>query len=101
MVAAFAVLHGIAWGARGPLMQAIRADYFGRSSYGAIMGTSSLVVTAGTVAGPVVAGVMADRFGSYHIGFTVLAVLAALGCAFWVFAGRPAPPRRASEALPA
>jgi len=29
MVVAFAVLHGLAWGTRGPLMMAIRADYFG------------------------------------------------------------------------
>ena len=28
-VIAFALLHGTAWGLRGPFMQAIRADYFG------------------------------------------------------------------------
>ena len=43
-VVAFAVLHGVAWGLRGPFMQAIRADYFGRSAIGMILGLSFLVL---------------------------------------------------------
>ncbi|MGH8667816.1 MAG: MFS transporter, partial [Burkholderiales bacterium] len=35
---AFTALHGVAWGLRGPFMQAIRADYFGRSAIGMILG---------------------------------------------------------------
>jgi sugar phosphate permease len=31
-VLAFAALHGVGWGLRGPFMHAIRADYFGRSA---------------------------------------------------------------------
>ena len=45
MIVAFAVLHGWAWGARGPLMQAIRADYFGTASFGKIMGISTMIVS--------------------------------------------------------
>ncbi len=30
----FAIMHGLAWGVRGPLMVAIRADYFGPSAFG-------------------------------------------------------------------
>jgi MFS family permease len=37
-------------------MQAIRADYFGRSSFGMIMGLSSVVILLGQVGGPMVAG---------------------------------------------
>ena len=33
MVFLFAIIHGTAWGMRGPLMAAIRADYFGRTSF--------------------------------------------------------------------
>ncbi|MEE8422392.1 MAG: MFS transporter, partial [Dehalococcoidia bacterium] len=40
MVWAFVPVHGLAWGLRGPLMQAMRADYFGRTYYGTIMGFS-------------------------------------------------------------
>jgi sugar phosphate permease len=93
MVLGFAVLHGLAWGIRGPLMAAMRADYFGSASYGMIAGISSTVVMLGMMAGPLVAGVLADRTGSYVAGFRVLAALAALGSVFFLLARRPPPPR--------
>jgi MFS family permease len=88
----FAVVHGIAWGARGPLMQAIRADYFGRRYFATIMGTSSLIVMLGMVAGPLIAGYMADRFGNYQLGFNILAGLAAFGSIFFILAKEPSVP---------
>ncbi len=94
MVVGFAVLHGLAWGIRGPLMQALRADYFGRTSFGVIMGFSSMIVMLGTVSGPLVAGVLADRTGSYETGFTVLALLAGLGSVYFLLARRPPRPAR-------
>jgi OFA family oxalate/formate antiporter-like MFS transporter len=90
MVLLFAVLHGLSWGMRGPLMAAIRADYFGSASFGTITGVSSMIVMFGMILGPLVAGVLADRTGSYVPGFSVLAALAAAGSvAFWR-ARRPA-----------
>jgi MFS family permease len=65
MVIGFAVLHGLAWGLRGPLMTAIRADYFGRSAYGAIMGFSQFIIMFGLISGPLIAGFLADTTGSY------------------------------------
>ena len=96
MIGLFVLLHGLAWGARGPLMQALRADYFGASSFGFIMGLSSLIVMLGTVLGPIIAGVLADATGSYRSGFVVLAILAALGMIFFVLATPPRPPDRGS-----
>ena len=94
MVVAFTMLHGLAWGTRGPLMMAIRADYFGRTSYGTIMGFSSVIVMIGMMAGPLLAGFLADRTGNYEVGFTVLALAAGMGSIFFVLATRPdAPPR--------
>ena len=93
MIAAFAVLHGLAWGVRGPLMSALRADYFGSASFGTITGLSSMVVMFGMMGGPLVAGILADRTGSYELGFQVLAALAALGSVFFVLASRPPAPR--------
>jgi sugar phosphate permease len=93
MVVAFAVLHGTAWGLRGPLMQAIRADYFGRTSYGSILGTSSLITMFGSVSGPLIAGVLADSTGDYEVGFTVLALLSGLGSFFFLLAKRPTAPQ--------
>jgi MFS family permease len=93
MVLAFAVLHGLAWGMRGPLMSAIRADYFGSLAFGTITGISSMIAMIGMMAGPLVAGMLADRTGSYVPGFSVLAALAAVGSVFFVLARRPTLPR--------
>jgi MFS family permease len=88
-VIAFAVLHGSAWGLRGPFMQAIRADYFGRSAIGMILGLSFMIIVIGQVGGPIVPGVFADITGNYRLGFTILAVLAGLGSMFFVLAKKP------------
>jgi MFS family permease len=89
MVLAFAVLHGLSWGMRGPLMAAIRADYFGSGSFGMISGVSSMVIMFGMMLGPLVAGILADRTGSYVPGFSVLAGFSALGSLAFVLARRP------------
>ena len=89
---AFAAFHGLAWGLRGPFMLAIRADYFGRQAIGVIMGISAAIVAVGQVAGPLVAGVLADLTGNYRLGFTVLAVLSALGSVSFMLATRPVRP---------
>jgi sugar phosphate permease len=92
MVVAFAVLHGVAWGVRGPFMQALRADYFGRSAIGMILGLSFMILIVGQVGGPLLAGILADVSGDYRLGFTILALLAGLGSLFFVLAQRPARP---------
>jgi len=92
MVIAFAVLHGAAWGLRGPFMQAIRADYFGRSAIGMILGLSFMIIVIGQVGGPIVPGIFADITGDYRLGFTILAVLAGLGSIFFVLAKKPRMP---------
>ena len=92
MIVAYAVLHGAAWGLRGPMMQAIRADYFGRSAIGMILGLSFLIIVIGQVGGPMIAGIMADMTGDYRAGFTTLALLAGLGSVFFLAARRPARP---------
>ncbi len=94
MVIGFSVLHGTAWGLRGPLMQAIRADYFGRKSFGVIMGFSSVITTFGNMLGPLIAGILADSTGGYESGFTVLAILAAVGSVFFLLATPPKTPER-------
>ena len=89
MLVTAALVHGTAWGLRGPFMQAIRADYFGRHSIGMILGLSSLVLVLGQIGGPIVAGAFADWTGDYKLGFTILAALAGLGSLFFLMARRP------------
>ena len=100
MIWLFVPFHGLAWGVRGPLMQALRADYFGSTSFAKIMGLSSVIVMMGMMGGPLVAGVLADRTGSYQTGFTVLALLAGAGMIFFVLATPPNQPTRAPAADP-
>jgi sugar phosphate permease len=94
MLVAFAVLHGTAWGLRGPFMQAIRADYFGRAAIGMILGLSYMIIIIGQMGGPLIAGAFADATGNYRTGFTLLAILAGLGSSFFLLAKKPARPAR-------
>lgn len=96
MLIGFAVLHGLAWGVRGPFMQAIRADYFGRKSIGMILGLSALLTAVGQVLGPLLAGIMGDATGNYILGFTVLALIAGAGSALFWFAKPPPLPVKVS-----
>lgn len=96
-IGAFVVLHGLAWGSRGPQMQAIRADYFGSTHFAGIMGWASIVALTGTVIGPLAAGVLADSTGDYRLGFTLIALLALAGNAFWALASPPPVPVEASS----
>ena len=84
-VVAFAILHGIAWGIRGPLMVALRADYFGSKFFGTIMGFSSLIVMIGMTFGPIICGILYDYYGNYQLAFTLMASASLLGAVcFWL-----------------
>ena len=89
MLGAFAVFHGVAWGLRGPFMQALRADYFGLQAIGMILGLSAILIALGQVAGPMVAGALADLTGNYRAGFTVLALVAGSGSLLFLLARKP------------
>ena len=91
-VVGFALLHGFAWGLRGPFMQAIRADYFGRNAIGTILGLSAVIIALGQIAGPLVAGILADLTGNYRLGFSVLALTAGFGSVLFLMARPPALP---------
>ncbi len=92
MVALFAILHGMAWGTRAPVLQSIRADYFGRAAFGTITGLSTFISLLGMMLGPIIAGVLADETGSYEVGFTALAIVAGIGAVFFFLAHPPHPP---------
>ncbi len=69
------VLLGIGWGGLYTLLQLLAADYFGLRDLGKILGTITVLDTFGGGMGPVVTGVLFDRFGSYEVPFTIIAVL--------------------------
>lgn len=95
-VFAFAVIHGLSWGIRGPQMQTLRADFFGRKAFAAVMGLSVPVITIGQVLGPLLVGVVRDTTGSYGPGLAVIAGAALVGAVAFLVA-KPPSPRRISS----
>ena len=85
----FALLFGAGFGGRNPLTVSIRGEYFGRASFGKIMGLSQVPMNIMLLAAPVFAGVVRDITGEYVIAFAVLAALNMLGGVLFLFAARP------------
>ena len=91
-VVLFAVLHGLAWGVRGPVMTSIRADYFGTKALGTILGLGAVVLMISNVGGPIVAASLGDLTGDLRLGFSVLAIVASIGILFFLGAHKPVKP---------
>jgi len=83
------IVHGLSWGARAPLITALRADYFGASNFGQIMGWSSIVMSTFMTVGGFLSSVLFDATGGYAIPFTVLGLGALTGAIWVLMAGRP------------
>jgi MFS family permease len=94
LVVLAALVHGFSWGARGPLMMAIRADFYGRRNFATIAGISTVIVMGGPLLGPSVAGALSDAFGDYKIAFFSLGILTGVGSIFFFLARVPQLPRR-------
>lgn len=88
----FAVLFGIGFGGRNPLTTAIRGEYFGRASFGRILGLSTVPMNILLLIGSPMAGYMRDAQGSYDTAFLLLAGLNFLGGVLFLFARRPRVP---------
>ena len=84
-----AIINGLAWGSRAPLLTALRADYFGASHFGQIMGWSSVVMSTFMTLGGFLSAVLYDATGSYEIPFLVLGLGALSGVIWVLMAGRP------------
>ncbi len=85
----FALLWGIAFGGRGPLLTSIRGDYFGRKAFATIMGLSQLPTSIVMVITPLYAGYVFDVTGSYFIPFITFAFCSFAGAALIMFARKP------------
>ncbi|MCI0801208.1 MAG: MFS transporter [Chloroflexi bacterium] len=86
---AFAVLFGIGFGGRTPLTTAIRGDYFGRASFGKILGISTVPMNVLLLIAAPLAGFMRDELGDYDMAFLLLAGLNMLGAVLFLVARKP------------
>jgi cyanate permease len=73
-VVASAVVIGLGWGGLFTLYNMLAVNNFGLREIGRINGSISLMESVGVGLGSWVTGMLFDRFGSYQVPFTVLAV---------------------------
>ena len=92
VVFSFAVVFGIGFGGRNPLSTSIRGEYFGRSSFGKIMGMSQVPMNLMLLAAPIYPAVMHDAYGSYDFAFLSLAALNFVGGVMFLMAKKPDKP---------
>jgi len=83
------VLFGIGFGGRTPLTTAIRGDYFGRASFGKILGISTVPMNILLLIAAPMAGFMRDELGDYDMAFLVLAGLNMIGAVLFLVAKKP------------
>ena len=92
MAAVFAVVWGVGFGARTPLLHAMRGEYFGRRHFGTILGLSSFPMSVGITLAPFLMGLVHDIQHTYEWGLYVLAATCVLASVTILFATRPIPP---------
>ena len=68
------------------------ADYFGRTSFGAIRGVALTVQVTAQASGPLLSGVLRDLTGDYNASLLCFAALSFLGALLALLARPPAPP---------
>ncbi len=88
----FAVMWGIGFGGRTPMLHAMRGDYFGRRHFGTILGMSSFPMAMGMMASPVIVGWVHDMQHTYEWALYALAGACMLASMTIFFATRPVPP---------
>ena len=97
MAFTFAVIFGIGWGMRTPVLNAIQGEYFGRVSQGVIRGWMQSLGLPIIIAAPVVVGHMRDIQGTYLYAFSLMAGVMVIGSILLFIARHPKPPSSASE----
>ena len=90
----YAVLYGLGYGARAPILIALRGEFFGPRNFATIMGLSQPVMVIGSFFGPIAAGFAYDVQGSYRMVFSIIAVVNLIGAVLVFFIKKPDIPQR-------
>ena len=88
---AYALVFGLGFGARGPIITAMASDLFGGRRFGVIYGALSIGNGIGGAIGPWFGGVVHDMTGSYRVVFLSSVAFCACGSACFWLARRRAP----------
>lgn len=88
-LALFAVLFGLGFGARGPIIAAMASERFGGRRFGLIWGALNVANGLGGAVGPWYGGAVHDVTGSYRVAFlSAVAVCAIASACFWAARSR-------------
>ena len=99
MAIVFAVVWGIGFGGRTPILHALRGDYFGTKAFATILGMSSIIMGASMAAAPFIVGLQFDIQGTYRWSFIILGILSFAGSGLILFVSRPAHPTAGMPAV--
>jgi len=97
LVWCFVIVYGLGYGMRIPLEPAMRAKFFGRKAFGAIMGYLNAFAILGSFAGPYFAGWLFDTTGDYVIAFLTFAVMMVAAGIVVLFVKSPMPQPKTSN----
>jgi len=73
------IFFGITFGAASPVRLSMIPQLFGINSVGTIMGLATFAWAIGGITGPILAGYIFDRTGSYNIAFLTAGLLLVIG----------------------
>jgi MFS family permease len=90
LIVAYVLVYGAAYGAGAPLIASVRAEHFGRRAFAAIGAAQGIPALAGAAIGPIAAGSIHDRAGSYVPAFAIVAGLYFVSAAAVLATPRPA-----------
>lgn len=88
---AYALIYGVAFGARTPLRASVMAGHYGRRAYGAITAAQGSVVALPAAFGPLAAGWLYDRLGDYQLAFWLTAAAFVVAATVVYLTPRPRP----------
>ena len=92
MAAVFAVVWGVGFGARTPILLAMRGEFFGRRHFATIFALSSLPMSIGMMLSPVLVGWSHDVWKTYDWSLYVMAAFCVAASVTVLFATRPMAP---------
>jgi len=84
----YAILFGLGFGARGPIIAAMMADLYQGKHFGSIYGFINIGNGIGGALGPWLGGYLYDISGSYVVAFIICIPVLILACIFFWVAGR-------------
>jgi Major Facilitator Superfamily. len=74
----YAIIYGFGYGSLAPILPIIAADRFGRHVLGSIYGLLTFFIGVGGSIGPVLGGIIYDKFGSYQYLWGINVILLTL-----------------------